>query len=119
MPKSRLTLEDIENIKKSKGILSASAVQRQYNIGWERLKKLWNGKDEEPVQKEELQREIERVTQVQTPQREIVVEDFFARLGQLEANMESQKTRWRNKQNYCTTYWIQWMLCQIQMLCQT
>ena len=30
---------------------------------------------------------------LQTPQREIVVEDFFARLGQLEANMETQTTQ--------------------------
>ena len=63
---------------------------------------MWNGANQEPVtrdvpttkqdiaQKEELQREIERVTQVQTPQREIVVEDFFARLGQIETKLERQ-----------------------------
>ena len=111
MPKSNLTLEDIEKIKKSKGILSASEVQRQYNIGWSRLKKLWNGEsvaqDSENITKQELaqpaqqdltpvaqqekiQREIERVT---APQKEIVVEDFFARLGQLEAKMERQTTQ--------------------------
>ena len=110
MPKSNLTLEDIEKIKKSKGILSASEVQRQY-IGWSRLKKLWNGEsvaqDSENITKQELaqpaqqdltpvaqqekiQREIERVT---APQKEIVVEDFFARLGQLEAKMERQTTQ--------------------------
>ena len=33
MPKTKLTLEDIEQIKKSKGNLSASEVQRKYNIG--------------------------------------------------------------------------------------
>ena len=58
MPKSNLTLEDIEKIKKSKGILSASEVQRQYNIGWSRLKKLWNGEsvaqDSENITKQEL-----------------------------------------------------------------
>ena len=30
------------------------------------------------------------MTQVQTPQREIVVEDFFARLGQIETKLERQ-----------------------------
>ena len=33
------------------------------------------------------QEEIERMTQMHTPQREIVVEDFFARLGQMEAKL--------------------------------
>ena len=105
MTKTSLSPEDVEQIKQSKGKLSAAEVQRRYNIGWGRLQKLWNGANQEPVtrdvpttkqdiaQKEELQREIERVTQVQTPQREIVVEDFFARLGQLEANMETQTTQ--------------------------
>ena len=111
MPKSNLTLEDIEQIKKSKGKLSASEVQRKYNIGWGRLQKLWNDKpdaqDAENITKQELtlpaqqdltpvtqqeniQREIEYVT---TQHKEIVVEDFFARLGQLEAKMERQTTQ--------------------------
>ena len=73
-----------------------------------RLQKLWNGANQEPItravpttkqdlaQQEELQREIERVTQVpqqEVLQREIVVGDFFARLGQLEAQMERQTTQ--------------------------
>ena len=111
MPKANLTLEDIEQIKKSKGKLSASEVQRKYNIGWGRLQKLWNDKpvaqDAENITKQELtlpaqqdltsvtqqeniQREIEHVT---TQHKEIVVEDFFARLGQLEAKMERQTTQ--------------------------
>ena len=102
MTKTSLSPEDVEQIKQSKGMLSAAEVQRRYNIGWGRLQKLWNGANREPVtrdvpttkqdieQKEELQREIERVTQVQTPQREIVVEDFFARLGQIETKLERQ-----------------------------
>ena len=44
MPKTNLTLEDIEQIKKSKGNISASEMQRKYNIGWGRLQNLWNGK---------------------------------------------------------------------------
>ena len=44
MPKTSLTLDDIENIKKSKGVLSASEVQRKYGIGWGRLQKLWEDK---------------------------------------------------------------------------
>ena len=102
MTKTSLSPEDVEQIKQSKGKLSAAEVQRRYNIGWGRLQKLWNGANQESVtrdvpttkqdieQKEELQREIERVTQVQTPQREIVVEDFFARLGQIETKLERQ-----------------------------
>ena len=102
MTKTSLSPEDVEQIKQSKGKLSVAEVQRRYNIGWGRLQKLWNGANQEPVtrdvpttkqdiaQKEELQREIERVTQVQTPQREIVVEDFFARLGQIETKLERQ-----------------------------
>ena len=58
MPKANLTLEDIEQIKKSKGKLSASEVQRKYNIGWGRLQKLWNDKpvaqDAENIIKQEL-----------------------------------------------------------------
>ena len=111
MPKANLTLEDIEQIKKSKGKLSASEVQRKYNIGWDRLQKLWNDKpdaqdaknikkqeltqpaqqDQTPVtQQENIQREIEHVT---NQHKEIVVEDVFARLGQLEAKMERQTTQ--------------------------
>ena len=111
MPKANLTLEDIEQIKKSKGKLSSSEVQRKYNIGWGRLQKLWNDKpvaqDAENITKQELtlpaqqditpvtqqeniQREIEYVT---TQHKEIVVEDVFARLGQLEAKMERQTTQ--------------------------
>ena len=93
MPKANLTLEDIEQNKKSKDNLSASEVQRKYNIGWGRLQKLWNDKpvaqdaenitkqeltvpaqqDLSPVtQQENIQREIEHVT---TQHKEIVVED--------------------------------------------
>ena len=86
-----------------KVVCSRGAEKIQYWLG--ETTKLWNGANQEPVtrdvpttkqdieQKEELQREIERVTQVQTPQREIVVEDFFARLGQIETKMERQTTQ--------------------------
>ena len=122
MPKSNLTLEDIEQIKKSKGKLSASEVQRQYNIGWGRLQKLWNDKpvaqdaaqsaenitkqeltqpaqqDHAPqltpvAQQENIQREIEHVT---NQQKEIVLEDVFARLGQLEVKIERQTELMQN-----------------------
>ena len=86
-------------------------MQRKYNIGWGRLQKLWNDtpdaqnaenitkqdltqpaqQDLTPVtQQENIQREIEYVT---TQHKEIVVEDVFARLGQLEAKMERQTTQ--------------------------
>ena len=86
-------------------------MQRKYNIGWGRLQKLWNDRpdaqdaenitkqdltqpaqqDLTPVtQQENIQREIEYVT---TLHKEIVVEDVFARLGQLEAKMERQTTQ--------------------------
>ena len=42
MGKTTLSLDDIEEIKKSKGLLSASEVQKKYNIGWGRLQKIWN-----------------------------------------------------------------------------
>ena len=79
MPKSNLTLEDKEQIKKSKGKLSASEVQRQYNIGWGRLQKLWNDKpvaqDAENITKQELtlpaQQDLTPVTQQENIQREI------------------------------------------------
>ena len=95
MTKTSLTPEDVEQIIQSKGKLSAAEVQRRYNIGWGRLQKLWNGANQEPVTravpttKQDLakQEEIERMTQMHTPQREIVVEDFFARLGQMEAKL--------------------------------
>ena len=95
MTKTSLTPEDVEQIIQSKGKLSAAEVQRRYNIGWGRLQKLWNGANQEPVTralpttKQDLakQEEIERMTQMHTPQREIVVEDFFARLGQMETKL--------------------------------
>lgn len=52
MGKTDLTLEDIEQIQKSKGLLSASEVRRKYNIGWERPKKLWgNGEKDTQIVK--------------------------------------------------------------------
>ena len=104
MTKTRLTLEDVEQIKQSKGKLPASEVQRKYSIGWERLQKLWKDTPapitlagpttkQDLAQQEELQREIERVTAQVPAQREIVVEDFFARLGQLEAKLGIQTTQ--------------------------
>ena len=94
MPKTNLALEDIEQIKQSKGKLSAAEVQRKYSIGWDRLQKLWNDKPVaqlspallEPVK----QRGIEHVT---NQHKELVVEDLFARLGQLEAKMDKQTTQ--------------------------
>ena len=49
MTKTSLSPEDVEQIKQSKGKLSAAEVQRRYNIGWGRLQKLWNGTNQEPV----------------------------------------------------------------------
>ena len=111
MPKTNLTLEDVEQIKQSKGKLSASEVQRKYSIGWDRLQKLWKDTPVAPTPtpldpvtpqhvtkqaltlpalQENIQREIEHLT---NQHKEIVVEDFFARLGQLEAKMERQTTQ--------------------------
>ena len=84
-----------------------SEVQRKYSIGWERLQKLWKDTPapitlagpttkQDLAQQEELQREIERVIKVPAQvlaQREIVVGDFFARLGQLEAKLGIQATQ--------------------------
>ena len=39
MGKTNLSLDDIEEIKKSKDLLSASEVQKKYNIGRSRLQK--------------------------------------------------------------------------------
>ena len=105
MTKTSLTPEDVEQIIQSKGKLPAAEVQRRYNIGWGRLQKLWNGANKEPAthavpttkqdlaKQEEIQKEIGRMTQMHTPQRETVVEDFFARLGQMEAKLGMQATQ--------------------------
>ena len=100
MTKTSLSPEDVEQIIQFKGKLSAAEVMRRYNIGWERLQKLWNGATQESITRvvpttkqdlanqRELQKETEQMLQMHTPQRELVVEDFFARLGKMEAKLE-------------------------------
>ena len=103
MPKTKLTLEDIEEIKKSKGNLSASEVQRKYGIGWGRLQKIWNDVHDKTIQitkqgtndkEDNIQREIQHVMTTpdatQQPNPQIVVQDFYARLGQIELKMDRQ-----------------------------
>lgn len=97
MPKTKLTLEDIEEIKKSKGNLSASEVQRKYGIGWERLQKIWNGVQDKTIQitKQGEEDNIQRELQHYTPE-SIVVEDFYTRLGQIETKMDRQTELMQN-----------------------
>ena len=101
MPKTKLTLEDIEEIKESKGNLSASEVQRKYGIGWERLQKIWNGVQDKTIQitkqdeGDNIQRELQHYTPHNTPEN-IVVEDFYTRLGQIETKMDRQAELMQN-----------------------
>ena len=99
MGKTKLSLDDIEEIKKSKDLLSASEVQKKYNICWSRLQKIW---DANPVRitkepQENIVPQESIIQQELIPQhREIVVEDFYARLGQTEAKMERQTELMQN-----------------------
>ena len=97
MPKAKLTMEHIENIKNSKGYLSASEVQRKYGIGWTRLQKIWDSpvttvQSTQPHRVTAVRTELAPVRQVQ----QIIVEDFFERLGQLNAQMERQTELMQN-----------------------
>ena len=68
-------------------------MQKKYNIGLSRLQKIW---DANPVRitkepQENIVPQESIIQQEPIPQhREIVVEDFYARLGRIEAKMESQ-----------------------------
>ena len=81
-------------------------MQKKYNISWSRLQKIW---DANPVRitkepQENINRKIEGIVpqesiiqQEPIPQhREIVVEDFYARLGRIEAKMERQTELMQN-----------------------
>ena len=111
MDKTSLSLDDIEEIKKSKGLLSASEVQKKYNIGWGRLQKIWNAapanatsvattptRITNPTENKEIERFVpqDTIQQDPIPHREIVVEDFYARLGRIEATMERQRQLMQN-----------------------
>ena len=93
MGKTKLSLDDIEEIKKSN-----QRCRKKYNIGWSRLQKLW---DANPVRitkepQENIVPQEPIIQQELIPHKEIVVEDFYARLGRIEAKMERQTELMQN-----------------------
>ena len=73
-------------------------MQKKYNIGRSRLQKIW---DANPVRitkepQENIVPQESIIQQELIPHREIVVEDFYARLGWIEAKMERQTELMQN-----------------------
>ena len=106
MGKTNLSLDDIEEIKKSKGLCRRSIISAGADY-----KKIWNAapanatpantpltRITKPTENKEIERFVpqDTIQQDHIPHREIVVEDFYARLGRIEATMERQREFMQN-----------------------